>query len=119
DAMDPRRRTIRNLNPPGLQGVHQGGLHHVLDKIEVPPAEVPRQHGHQPPRFMAEEMLHKRSHRFRLAGDHGSLTLPTHFPATRHWTQPFYSTQPAVRSSSQQWHSAIPLPSAAADCHWL
>src|SRR5262249_3182033 len=59
--MDPRRRIVgHSPDAPCVQCVHQRCLHHVLDEVEVPPAENAGEHGHQPPCLMAEEMLDER-----------------------------------------------------------
>src|SRR5262249_13999820 len=68
DAVDPPRRVVGHAaNAPRLQGVQEGRLHHVLDEVEVSPAEEAGQDGHQAARLMAEEMLHERGDRFRYA----------------------------------------------------
>jgi hypothetical protein len=74
DAMDPPRRIVGNTaNAPRFHCVQKSGLHHVLGEAKVPPAEDAGQYGHQAARLMAEEMLHERSDRFRLARGHGSI----------------------------------------------
>ena len=60
---------------PRLQGVDERGLHHVLDEVEIPPAEDAGQNSHQPPRFMAKKMLDQRSDRLQMARRHGFFTF--------------------------------------------
>src|SRR5262249_36140210 len=63
-AMHPPRRVVRHpADAPRLQGVHERGLHHVFDEVEIPPTEDARQDRDQSAGLMAEEMLHQRSHR--------------------------------------------------------
>src|SRR5262249_44814694 len=70
DAVHPARRIVGHAaHAPRLQGVRERGLHHVLDQLEVPPAEDTRQHRHQAARLMAEKVLHQRNDPFR--GPHG------------------------------------------------
>ena len=72
----PLAATLIRLDlPPGLQGIHERGLHHVFDKVEVPPAEDAGQYGHEPPRLVAEKMLHERGDRFRFGRGHGLAHL--------------------------------------------
>src|ERR1700687_4089546 len=48
DAMNPAGRVVGHAaGTPRLQGLEQRGLHHFLDEIEVPPAEVASQYGYQ------------------------------------------------------------------------
>jgi len=60
---------VNPANAPGLQGVQERGLHHILDKVEVPLSEDTGQHDHELPRLNAKEMLNEGSDRFRLGCD--------------------------------------------------
>ena len=63
DALQAWRLQVPD-NPSGW--VHRVAKNKVLDEVEIAPAEEPGQHGHQAPRFVAEEMLHERSGWLRL-----------------------------------------------------
>src|SRR5262245_5047950 len=108
--MDPPRRVVGHTpDAPRLQGVQEGGLHHVLDEVEVPPPEDAGQHGHQAPRLMAEEMLHERGDRFRLGRGHGLA----HFPMVKAW-RGRTSTEPPRRKIGQPLASSAAAPRVSA-----
>src|SRR5262249_35763698 len=108
DAVDPARRVVGHpADAPGFQGVQEGGLDHVLDEVEVPPAEDAGQHGHQAARLMAEEVLHERGDRLRLGRGHGRVFrrdvnrfLLIHFPIVRPCRERT-STEPPRRKIGQ------------------
>jgi len=71
DAMKPRGRILGDLNAPGLERIQERRLHHVLDQVEVAPAEDTREHRNESRRFVAEKVLHERRNGFRLRGRRG------------------------------------------------
>src|SRR5262249_1584271 len=71
DAVHPARWIVRHTaDPPRLQGIHERGLHHVLDKLEFLPAEETGKHSDQTPRLVAKKVLHERSDRLLLWPGH-------------------------------------------------
>src|SRR5262249_8802398 len=75
DAVDPGGWVLGDAaDAPRLQRVQERGLDDVLDQLEVSPAEEPGQHGHQPPRLVAEEVLHGGGDGLWCCRGHGSVT---------------------------------------------
>src|SRR5262245_34311975 len=66
NAVHPARRIVGHAaHVPGFQGVQERRLHHVLDELEMPPAEDAHEHGHQAAGRMAEEMFDEWGDGFR------------------------------------------------------
>ena len=59
-AVEPAGRVFGNAAPrPGFQGLHERGLHDVLDQVEPAHAERPGQHGDEPAELVAKKVLHQ------------------------------------------------------------
>ena len=57
-AVEPAGRVFGNAAPrPRFQGLHERGLHDVLDQVEPAHAERPGQHGDEPAELVAKKVL--------------------------------------------------------------
>ena len=59
-AVEPAGRVFGHAAPrPRFQGLHERGLHDVLDQVEPAHAERPGQHGDEPAELVAKKVLHQ------------------------------------------------------------